>query len=55
MVTFTFDERDLHLFDASTERNVMLPDAGAPADAARPEAATRQSPDAPRDLSMSHS
>ncbi|TGB29334.1 sugar ABC transporter ATP-binding protein, partial [Burkholderia thailandensis] len=47
VVTFTFDERDLHLFDAATGRNVMLPDAGTPAGAAPPGAAMRPPPDAP--------
>lgn len=53
VVTFTFDERDLHLFDAATERNVMLPEAGAPADAERPGAAMRPSPGAPHRFTMS--
>ncbi|AGK50609.1 ABC transporter family protein [Burkholderia thailandensis MSMB121] len=50
VVTFTFDERDLHLFDAATGRNVMLPGAGTPAGAAM-----RPSPGAPHGLSMSRS
>lgn len=53
VVTFTFDERDLHLFDAATGRNVMLPEAGAPADAERPGAAMRPSPGAPHRFTMS--
>lgn len=53
VVTFTFDERDLHLFDAATGRNVMLPGAGAPADAERPGAAMRPSPGAPHRFTMS--
>lgn len=61
VVTFTFDERDLHLFDAATGRNVMLPEAGAPASAAPPGAAMRpppdapDAPDAPHGLAMSRS
>lgn len=53
VVTFTFDERDLHLFDAATGRNVTLPEAGAPADAERPGAAMRPSPGAPHRFTMS--
>lgn len=53
VVTFTFDERDLHLFDAATGRNVMLPEAGAPADAERPGAAMRPSPGARHRFTMS--
>ncbi|WP_155028082.1 sn-glycerol-3-phosphate ABC transporter ATP-binding protein UgpC [Burkholderia pseudomallei] len=53
VVTFTFDERDLHLFDAATGRNVMLPGAGAPADAEPPGAAMRPSPGAPHRFTMS--
>ncbi|KGU60137.1 ABC transporter family protein [Burkholderia pseudomallei MSHR983] len=53
VVTFTFDERDLHLFDAATGRNVMLPEAGAPADAEPPGAAMRPSPGSPHRFTMS--
>lgn len=53
VVTFTFDERDLHLFDAATGRNVMLPEAGAHADAERPGAAMRPSPGSPHRFTMS--
>ncbi|WP_323118995.1 ABC transporter ATP-binding protein [Burkholderia alba] len=54
VITFRFDERDLHLFDADTGRNVMLPDAGGGPEPAAPGAGDPRRAHADRTPSLSH-